>query len=375
MNTRITPVFRRLLAGFAGAVLAVALPAQESLTAATLAAWTSTGAAPVVNPRSGAVLLPVDGEISRTLDADNISLHLRSQPFFNAASEGWPTVEIGPAGLIFMRDKNGGGLVLAGNQLLLLPFTVALGADGRSQQPMDFTFSFNRTTSTGTLLLGGSTYNVPADSAGSGPVRIAISAGSSAPWTLDSLDLTASPVTDQSSAGSKKGGARSAGTNVVKPPEAALPASNRATTRKQVRDQSKNLFASGNDDAAEKALTDRNLNPKGSPEWHLESANELVQMAFSLSRAGKSDQAVRAARRALLHTGLAIQKTTQPGLAAVAEQTAGFIQERFLANLPEAKARYQAAVQRLPSGGARRSLDRLAKTDEEAARKQAAPGR
>ena len=97
-------------------------------------------------------------------------------------------------------------------------------------------------------------------------------------------------------------------------------------------------------------------------------------MALSLSRAGKPDQAVRVARRALLHTGFAIQKTTQPGLAAVAEQTAGFIQERLLGNMTEAKARYQAAVQRLPEGGAKRSKDRLDKIEQELTRKQGAKG-
>jgi len=373
MNTRtaIVPGFRRLLAGLTGAVLTLSLHAQPGLTAQALAQWTTTNGVQSSTTSPGEILLPVGGEISRTLDADMIALHLRSQPFFSSAPEGWPAVEIGPASLIFLRDQSGGGMVLAGNQLLLLPFTVALGADGRSEKPLDITFSYNRIANAGTLRFDGSTYDVPADPTDSGPVRIAVFSGKVASWTLESLELTATGVATENGADASGGVNRATNAHA----QAALPAANRGASRKQANDLAKRLFDAGDDDAAERALTGQNLNPKGTPEWHIESANALVQMAFSLARTGQPEKSARIARRALLHTRFAIQKTTEPGVAAVAEQTAGFIQERFLANMTEAKARYQSAVQKLPGSVAQRSLDRLGKSEEESIRKQGIRGR
>lgn len=147
--------------------------------------------------------------------------------------------------------------------------------------------------------------------------------------------------------------------------EAARPVPPAAT------DHARELFLSGQDAAAEKRLTDRNRNPKQTAEWHLESANELVQMAFSLTRAGQPERAAQVARRALAHTEQAVRLARRPALAASAEETAAFIQEKLLADHEAAKAAYRAAARRHPRGGAANELQRLERIEQAAERKAA----
>jgi len=149
---------------------------------------------------------------------------------------------------------------------------------------------------------------------------------------------------------------------------------NRAAVRKQAVDDAKTLFLAGDgDEQAERKLTDANQNPRNTAEWHLESANELLQMAFALTREGKPERAGDLARRALQHTRQAANRADRPALAAAAEETAAFIHERLLGDYAAAKAGYQSATQRHPQGGAARELDRLNKLQQEADRRTPAP--
>jgi hypothetical protein len=150
----------------------------------------------------------------------------------------------------------------------------------------------------------------------------------------------------------------------------------RSATRGQAAGEARTLFRAGSDEQAEKRLTDGNRNTKDTAEWHLESANELVQMAFSSARLGRAEEAVRIARRALTHAQQAARKASRPALAATAEETAAFIHEKLLADHASAKAAYQAAAQRHPQGGgAAKQLQRLERIEQEASRKAAARNR
>lgn len=133
------------------------------------------------------------------------------------------------------------------------------------------------------------------------------------------------------------------------------------------------LFASGGDEAAEKALTDANRNPKNSAEWHLETANALLHAALEQHRAARPHKTGSIARRAVQHADLAVQKAASPAIAAAAQETAAFITERLLGDYAGAKARYQDAARRHPQGPAAKEAERIQKTEDEADRKARQP--
>jgi hypothetical protein len=145
-------------------------------------------------------------------------------------------------------------------------------------------------------------------------------------------------------------------------------------SHQQARDDARILFIDGSDDAAEQKLVEANRNPPGTPEWHLESANVLVHMAFSFARDSQPEKAALIARRALRHTE---QVATNQGLSALRSATAdemtAFIQEKLLADYAAAKAAYQSAAQRNPTGGAAKQVERLDRMNQEGNRKGGTP--
>src|SRR5258708_5718539 len=129
---------RRLTLGAFGLLLLVTLVhAQEKLTVQTLSQWSATGSLPYVDAANGTITVLSGAQLSRTFSAGQISVRLVSRPYFSPMPADGPALEIGPAGLTFVRDQNGGGMVMLGDLPLKLPKVIALGADGRSDSPLD----------------------------------------------------------------------------------------------------------------------------------------------------------------------------------------------------------------------------------------------
>ncbi len=357
-----------------GALLAVALvvrlSAAEKFTPVTLSGWTATDGVTTPGDRGKGLVIPAGAQLSRLFPAGQVQVQLSTRPYFSSAPGGWASLEIGPVSLTFVRNADGGGMVLLGDELLELPFDLPLNAEGRSQAALEFTLSFNQGQGLAALTFQQRTFEVAATTP-PGPIEVALSAGGIRVWEIEKIAIKAS-ASVVAPAGS--GG----GAQAPQVLSAAAPG-NRDATLKGARDQARSLFRSGDDVAAEKVLTGANRNPANTPEWHLESANALVQMAFSLARAGQPEKVVRLAYRALQHTEKASRKAArQPGqetLVTAADELAALIQEKLLADYKGAREFYLKAALRRPQGGAEGALNRLEKAAKEAERKGAARGR
>lgn len=342
------------------------LTAQEELTAKTLGSWTAIDGVPVADVGAGTITLPAGTQLYRTLPDTPIQLHLVSRPVFNAIPADWATLEVGPASLTFVRDANGGGMVLLADEPLALPFALPLDEKNRAKIPLALTLTYDPMEGIAVLTIEGVDFDIGAK-APSGPIDVAMSAGKSADWTLDKVELLsgkkAAPLL-----GSPKPETRPAGGHDMEDEVSPPYKGNRAEVRTQALDRSKGLFVTGDDAVAEKALTDANTNPKNSAEWHLESANELTQMAFSLARSGHSKKAAQIAQRALEHADKAQRKAArqadQVSLVTAAEELAALIQMRLLADYKEARIMYEKAAMRYPRGQVGRELERMDQIEE-----------
>jgi len=348
--------------------LAVPSRAADKFNPLQLSEWGVSDGIPAPDVSGRGVVLPAGVQIFRSFAARRVDLHVVSKPVFSSQPAEWATIEIGPASLTFVQDAVGGGMVLLGDEPLSLPFALPLDAQGRSLEPVDLVLHYDQARGTATLTVQKVDFDIEA-SAGQGRTEVAISAGRKAAWTLSQVELkvVAEPAPD-GLAGNAGGGDGDAGA-------VARVSSSReqANSRKEAGRQARLLFLGDDDAAGEKALTSTNRNPRNSAEWHLETANELVQTAFSLSRAGKPQKAAQLGRRALEHLDKAVRKSARQansaGLAAAAEQTAAFIQERLLADYGNAKSFYLRASLRQPQGNATGELRRIERLEREARRK------
>lgn len=370
---------RRLACVGASLVLALTLlttgwAAADQPVSSPLATWKVIAAGDATES-AGVVTLPANGQMVRSFDATQVSVRLVSRPFFSPAPAGLPSIEVGPAILSFVRDPSGGALVLLGDEALPLPFVIELAEDGRSRQPIDFILAYDQTRQAATLQLNSQIFTQAATGA-SGPVEVAITTGTDAPWILEQLEVRTvgeNPALPPQTTAATTSGSSPADGRTTTPNRPAE--DDRGAARRNAAANAKKLFAENSDETAERTLTDTNRNPKNSPEWHLESANRLVQTAFSLTRLGRPDKAVDIARRALQHAEQAARKTSQPALAATADATAAFIHERLLADAAAAKLAYASALRRNPQSGATRDLARLERIEAEAARKSPPAGK
>lgn len=361
------PVRRPLAAILLALAVLPSLPGADDFTPVAPADWTVTGGAPSGVERGRGLVIPAGAQVSRFYGDAAVELEISSRPYFNVEPAQCAFLEIGPAGLTFVRKADGGGMVLLGDEPLDLPFALPLDAEGRSVAALNFIVAFDPAEQRATLTIDQAVFEVPATATGA--VEVALSAGAKRAWTLEKIAVRASVATgvNRRTAGTGHAGATAA---------AMLPDRNRRELLGEARASARGLFKAGEDLAAERTLTSRNRNPANSAEWHLESANALVQIAFSFARAGEPAKAARIASRALEHAEKARRKAArQPGqetLATAADETSALIQEKLLGDYDRAREFYTNAVLRKPRGGADAALSRLERINRETERKDAA---
>ncbi len=340
------------------------LTAQDRLTPATLTAWTASGTPPVAEISTGAITLPAGSQLFRSYPAGRVTVRLLSRPYFHAKSGNWPALEVGPAALTFVQDGAGGGMVLLGDKALTLPQTIALGTDGRSVRQLDLRLDYDGARNEVTLVMDGASYALASTSAGE-PMAVAVSAGAEAAWTLDILEVTASPAVksdDKSDTNSvaNRGNAPSIGQKPVAPSAGTPPAD--AAARKRAFAEAAALFKAGDFAGAEKALFSTNRHPPGTLGWQLESAGKLTQMSLTLRQEYYPKVSVAVARRALefLREGARLARTAAGGQRATIHEMAAFLHDELLRDESAARTEYQKAQQASPqSARTRDGLNRL----------------
>lgn len=378
---KITPFISRLSAVLCAASWSMAIVtsalAQGAESTADPVAWENVGGEIITTPGTRALTIPAGGQIHHRFTSEAVLIALVSRPTFGEVPSEWAMLDVGPASLTFVRDKDGGGMVLLADEPLSLPFDITLDETGRSEVPLDIKLYYDQSLRIAVLTIAEVEFEVAATSS-AGEIVVAVSAGQSSAWNFDLLEVDdevdrAGDAASMAGVDPDRGGKNTSGDEV----KLVAASGNRAEIRRQAVADSRALFVQGEDAAAEKVLTNANRNPRNTAEWHLESANALVQMTYSLVRAGQAEKAAALAARALEHTELAARKASRgPGrsaLTAAADETAAFIHERLLGDYTAARASYERAAMRHPLGDAERGIRRLQAIKMELRRKSASP--
>ncbi len=340
----------------------VAASAGETLTAATLAAWQVHGKdAPAISNQS--VTLPAGTDISRSFSDDSVQVHLVSRPFFGTKAADVPALEIGPVSLSFLRDKNGGALILLGDQTVALPQAIALDAEGRSTRQLDLTLAFDGPKHEAVLSLDNAAYRVTGTA--SKKVMVALSAGNESGWVLDSMDVTTAPAA--------AAGAKADDTTTGKKAETlpfVLPAN--TAERAQNFTDAVALFTAGKPEQAEEKLFALNRHKPGTLGWYLESAGKLTHMSLVLRQQYDLKNSLIVADRAQALLAKA-EKISDPKdrakERAQVHELGGYLSDELQRDPKAARASYEKAKQLDPtSQRAAREIERL--DDEEAKAKR-----
>jgi hypothetical protein len=137
------------------------------------------------------------------------------------------------------------------------------------------------------------------------------------------------------------------------------------STHRDALDKAKNFAKANNVVAAEQALAALNTAKLNTDDWHIETAQRLLQAADQLARDAQPATVATLANRALLNLTQADAKGRSVDARAAAKTLAGFIYERYLGDRTAAIAQYDAAAQLAPATAknAKDAADRLRKTD------------
>jgi hypothetical protein len=167
-------------------------------------------------------------------------------------------------------------------------------------------------------------------------------------------------------------------TNVRKPvrlPDPAKQAQDTAAYRTGM-ETAKGLAAAGNVARAEETLTSLNKTTRDSAEWHIETAQRMIQLAEQLAREARPAAVPGLATAALQHLVVAQNTAKNAKVKASAKAMTGYIQERYLANQVAALAAYQGAADLAPtSTKAKEALARLQGTEDNLRAKRVGGGR
>lgn len=346
--------------------------ASEAVGRTGLDAWSLTGARSAVD--SERLTIPQGSQIARAYRSSMVRVDIVTRPYFGSRPSEWATVEVGPTSLSFVRDAKGGGVVLLGDVPLSLPFGLPLDPEGRSEVPLELSLEFDSVSNSAVLRVFGESFDTDARAVGRS-IEVALSSGGSVSWEIDSLEVHTSA---SSKDGVSDGDKSTEGKDPLVPPSATLRNEGNGIERRQAIRDARTAASEGELAAAEKFLSDTTRNPRNSAEWHLETANSLVQLAFAVSRMAKPQAAVTLSGRALTHVEMALRKAARnPGsnpIEADAHALAGFVYERLLAEPDQAVIYYHQASLRRPADQPEAALTRMQQIKNEHSRSDSGKG-
>jgi hypothetical protein len=268
-----------------------------------------------------------------------MAVRLVSRPYFSAAPGALPALDVGPATVTFVQDGAGGALVLLGNETLMLPFVITLDAEGRSLEPIDLTLRYEPQRKEAILELDQHAFLqsvAPAD----GGVQVVLAAGPVADWTIENLVVTSKQQAR------KDESPRESAVDDMLP---SLPAPEVVVN---VLKESRERFAQGDFDGAEKLLQSINRQQPGTLGWELETVHHLIRAGFAFNSRGEAALASKIGQRAMKLLAKAGRETghERSRMANLKELTA-VIQERLLGDGAGAHASYAEAVDLSPESG------------------------
>lgn len=358
----------RLTVFLAVTQLARPLAAQVLVTPVSLAGWQVTGATSIVGV-DPAFTVPAGAEVSRSFSASKLTVRLISKPAFGDTPQNWSTLEVGPASLTFLKDKNGGGIVMLGDVALQLPYNVTLDSESRSIATLDFNFVLDRAKQSAVVTFNGRDFSLPATTPAA-PIKVVISAAKSTSWLVDRLDVTAVadlapvPVVNDPSPGNRP---RDRAEVVTKNQTAAA----RAAERNQNFNDALVYHKAGNSAKVDETLAKSNRYLPNTLGWQIETGSKLTQFALSLRQRYDARGAVATAQRALSVLQEAERLSTNATVRqkAAIQEMVGFLHDEVLRDAAAARAAYQKAQQLdAASPRARQALDLIAETEAKALR-------
>jgi|ERR1035437_9239813 hypothetical protein len=160
------------------------------VTPQSLDDWAVTGADKSTVSQAAALAVPAGAQLWRRFDVDRVVVQFKAQPVFGAAAEDFPTLEAGPAALVFSREGTEGQVVLVMGDTppVLLPFPIKLNIDGSSVGPVDVQLAYERTT--GNVVVAGFGQELHyVTGTSTTPVEVVISAGAHAALALQNLTV------------------------------------------------------------------------------------------------------------------------------------------------------------------------------------------
>ncbi len=318
--------------------------------AATAAVGQVTAPAPEIAPRSVAVEplnVPVGGEWSETFEGAYLRVAVVSRPYFASEAAKTPALEVGGAGIAFIRDEFGGSLVLLGEKQTTLPYVIALGADGRSRANLNLLVTYDASLGEAAVRVGNAVHRFTV-SASKGSLPVVLSAGASEAWDVTRLKIDTTYTDNTANAAEPSIALPDA---EVAQPRRPSRAEKQAETarRKQAVEGSRQLFQSKDSKdklRAERMLLAENRHEPGTAAWYRESATKLTHAALALRQRYDLQGAIAVGRRAqtFLKEASTLASADLPKNRAQIHELSAFLWEEVLRDAPAAADEYETAL-------------------------------
>ncbi len=314
---------------------------------ATAAVGQVTAPSPDVEQRSVAVdqlKVPADGEWSDTFEGTYLRVGVVSRPYFGADAAKTPALEVGGAGIAFVRDEFGGSLVLLGEKQTTLPYVIALGEDGRSRATLNLIVTYDASLGEATVRVGNAVHRFLAPE-GKGSQPVVLSAGRSEAWDVARLKIDTTKtdaVTKVAESSEVLPGQDLA--QVRRPSRAEKQAE--TARRKQAYEGSRQLFLAKDRVRAERMLLAENRHEPGTAAWYREAATRLTHAALALRQRYDIQGAIEVGRRAqtFLKEAATLASADLPKDRAQIHELSGFLWEELLRDAPAAATEYETAL-------------------------------
>lgn len=332
--------------------------------------WQSTGTV-TVSAAAPTVVLSAGAQLTQSNTTGEVSVRIVSRPYFSLEPSGWQSLEVGPASLTFVRDEAAGAMVLLGDRPLSLPFGIQLDSEGRSITPLDLVLRYSVSQSEAALLIENQTITLQATATPGAALEIALTAGATASWTIDLVEVQAFPSDSEPPPDESTDTSDATSDSTTATTRAEIAAF--LQKRREARTAAMEHFQAGDLAAGEAALIGGLRDDPETYDGKLELAGRLTHLALVLRQKYDYRGALALAQRArtILFEAEALGAPigSRRGSGGRIHEMAGFIAERLLYDSAAARTAYERARDVNPdSQRAREGLARLTEAEAKSER-------